>query len=82
MAIDNRQNLGDFHHFLGMEVILDRKRRAFEININKYILDVLERFNMSDTNGRKAPMESSNLTTKLERVERSSRIFDFVLLGC
>jgi hypothetical protein len=60
------EDLGDLHHFLGMEVIRDRKNRTLEININKYILDVLERFNMSDANGRKAPMASTNLTTKLD----------------
>ena len=72
MAIDKTksdfvvEDLGDLHHFLGMEVIRDRKNRTLEININKYILDVLERFNMSDANGRKAPMASTNLTTKLD----------------
>jgi len=60
------EDLGNLHHFLGMEVIRDRKTRTLEININKYILDVLERFNMTDANGRKAPMASSNLTTKLD----------------
>ena len=30
-------DLGELHHFLGMEVIRDRPRRTLEININRYI---------------------------------------------
>ena len=57
-------DLGELHHFLGMEVIRDRERRTLEININSYIKDVLERFNMSNANGKMTPMIASNLSTK------------------
>ena len=57
-------DLGELHHFLGMEVIRDRPRRTLEININRYIQDVLERFAMSNANGKQSPMNASNLSTK------------------
>ena len=50
-------DLGELHHFLGMEVIRDRPRRTLEININRYIQDVLERFAMSNANERRARCE-------------------------
>ena len=57
-------DLGDLHHFLGMEIIRDRNRRTLEININRYIQDVLERFTMTKANGKQCPMNASNLSSK------------------
>jgi hypothetical protein len=57
-------DLGDLHHFLGMEIIRDRNRHTLEININRYIQDVLERFAMTKANGKQCPMNASNLSSK------------------
>ena len=57
-------DLGDLHHFLGMEVVRDRKKGILDVNINSYILDVLEKFNMSHANGRTSPLPVEGLATK------------------
>ena len=53
-------DLGDEAQILGIEVTRNKEAGTIEVNQDKYILSVLERFNMSDYN--LVPVSYTHLT--------------------
>ncbi|MCO5571892.1 hypothetical protein L7F22_025640 [Adiantum nelumboides] len=50
------KDLGDAHHFLGMRIKRDRKRRILELSQEEYIHKILQRFNMQGGKALSTPM--------------------------
>ena len=61
-------DLGDAHHFLGLELIRDRKERIIKVRQARYAEDVLRRFNMEDSKPISTPMDPNARLTKSEEV--------------
>lgn len=53
-------DLGEARQFLGLEICRNRKERTLSIHQTQYIDKVLARFELSNCNGAKTPMEASN----------------------
>ncbi len=51
------RDLGPTKFLLGVEIIRDRKRRTLQLSQRQYVLDMLERFGMSDCNSVTTPMD-------------------------
>lgn len=64
----NIKEQGDAKHFLGMEVIRDRKRGTLWLGQAQHARSLLEQFGLSNAKGRKTPMD-----TNLTLVENSSQ---------
>ena len=56
--------MGELKHFLGMEIKRNYDRKTLDVNVDGYILNVLERFSMLHANGRATPMPVDGLCTK------------------
>lgn len=50
-------DLGPSTYLLGVEIIRDRAKRTLQLSQRQYIINILERFQMSDCNTVKTPME-------------------------
>ena len=59
-------DLGDEAQILGIEVTRNKEAGTIEVNQDKYILSVLERFNMSDYNLVHTPGTGNELKSQLE----------------
>ena len=63
------KDLGEAHWFLGLEITHDRPHRTITLSAERYTLNILNRFNMLDTQPVSTPMAA---TLKLERLETPS----------
>ena len=63
---------GELHHFLGMEVLRDRKKGIMTIDQRTYLEDVLKRFGMEDCKPVATPMEPNKQFSKLREDEEQA----------
>lgn len=51
------KDLGEVKHFLGLNIVHDRTRNKIKIDQKQYILNLLEKFNLTDAKTVSTPME-------------------------
>ena len=76
-------DMGNAHHYLGMQIRRDRNARIIFLDQEKYIRIILERFNMLDCNAVSTPMETGLKLSKRADTATPQEINQYQkLMGC
>jgi hypothetical protein len=77
------EDLGEAHFILGMSIKRDRKKRLLTIDQKQYLLDILDRFGMTDCNPIDTPLEPGKRYDRLKPGEAGADEKRFqAIIGC
>ena len=68
------KDLGELKYYLGLEISRDRNRRKLQISQQKYIDDLLAKFNIENCNTVKTPRDNNVTLTPIQDGENKADV--------